>query len=351
MRATRVRSATAQRLTTKAQGKFGKGALTAYILSDGIQVLSGSHLLILDPHQSHLPKHAGRSDTNSVQCSSTKPVSVKQGLEVKQYRNLALAAPGQLQPFQAFTTACGAVPAFSAGSSYQGTIFRLALRTPSQAAQSEICQDSLSPETFASTTLAKFIQAVPDFLLFTRNVRKITVYIKEAADSQAIMLHQSTASTTAQPGASVMQKYTINSQHADATVSKQVWARHSVTNSKPPRYEGGVAALMHTASADSISKTVLPAVNGRIFVTMPMPFPVTGLPLQVNGSLMVQAARRKLWSGDGDKGRVSALCHFSCNVHHHTSGLGIAACSPLHSLPMTLVSCCAARSSYDQNCH
>lgn len=148
-----------------------------------------------------------------------------------------------------------------------------------------------------------------------------------------------------------MQKHTIKSQHAHATVSKQVWARHSVTNSKPPRYEGGVAELMHTASAHGISRTVLPAVNGRIFVTMPMPFPVTGLPLHVNGSFMVQADRRKLWSGDGDKGRVSALCHFSSDVHHHTSGLAIAACSALHTLPMTLVSCCAARSSYDQNGH
>lgn len=40
---------------TNTVGKFGKGAMTAYYLSDGIQCLSGNHLLILDPHQTHLP--------------------------------------------------------------------------------------------------------------------------------------------------------------------------------------------------------------------------------------------------------------------------------------------------------
>ena len=36
-------------------GKFGKGGLTAYSLSDVIQVVSGDHMLVLDPHGTHLP--------------------------------------------------------------------------------------------------------------------------------------------------------------------------------------------------------------------------------------------------------------------------------------------------------
>ncbi len=38
---------------------------------------------------------------------------------------------------------------------------------------------------------------------------------------------------------------------------------------------------------------------------MPLPFGVTALPVHVNGAFWVQSDRRKLWSGEGDRGKVS----------------------------------------------
>lgn len=75
-------------------GKFGKGAMTAYYLSDGIR---DNHLLMLDPHQTHLPDHLP-----SVRGELVHPKD-------EFYNDIQAQVPGQIQPFTSFAKACPAV--------------------------------------------------------------------------------------------------------------------------------------------------------------------------------------------------------------------------------------------------
>ncbi len=93
-------------------GKFGKGAMTAYSLSDTIQLLSGDDIMYLDPHARILPGQAP-----SIRGSLVKNTG------------LMAEAPNQMVPFLSVTSACPALPSLAAGIHYPGTLFRLALRT------------------------------------------------------------------------------------------------------------------------------------------------------------------------------------------------------------------------------
>ncbi len=93
-------------------GKFGKGAMTAYSLSDTIQLLSGDDIMYLDPHARILPGQAP-----SIRGSLVNNTG------------LMAEAPNQMVPFLSVTSACPALPSLAAGIHYPGTLFRLALRT------------------------------------------------------------------------------------------------------------------------------------------------------------------------------------------------------------------------------
>ena len=68
-------------------GKFGKGALTAYSLTDARQLLSGSQLLVLDPHQTRLPEGLASLACNLVDKADHS------------FLDLTSEAPGQLSCF------------------------------------------------------------------------------------------------------------------------------------------------------------------------------------------------------------------------------------------------------------
>ncbi len=159
--------------------------------------------------------------------------------------------------------------------------------------------------------LEKFSYEAPDMLLFTRSVKTISVFVKEAADSQAVLLHECKAACEDMPGSAgtgqnLSQLVTVRIQHDTGPVfSKKVWA--VTTNAASAGGTDGVAAALHSGPAVATAKQYsLPAINGRVYATMPLPFGVTALPVHVNGAFWVQSDRRKLWSGEGDRGKVRA---------------------------------------------
>ncbi len=158
--------------------------------------------------------------------------------------------------------------------------------------------------------LEKFSYEAPDMLLFTRSVKTISVFVKEAADSQAVLLHECTATgedmpVSASTGQNLSQLVTVRIQHGAGTAfTKKVWAVTSNTASSGST--DGVAAALHSGpTSTSAEKYSLPGIAGRVYATMPLPFEVTALPVHVNGAFWVQSDRRKLWSGEGDRGKVS----------------------------------------------
>ncbi len=256
-----------------------------------LQVLSGDHLLFLDPHACHLGN----------ECPSIRG----------SLRTVAREAGGQLQPFLKFTQSCPAVPTCDPDCYFPGTVFRLALRTAETAQHSSICTDVITAEELANDTLKKFQDSAPDLLLFLRHVRKISVYVKDSADCEAKLVHECTADIHKLPGQVsdsnlALSEASIRIICQDHPHTTEHWAR--ATNLASIGGNDGVAILLNQHSADKVAAEVesisFPVVEGKVYATMPLPCDVTGLPVHINGSFHVQSDRRNLWSGDGDKGKV-----------------------------------------------
>ena len=287
-------------------GQFGRGALTAYSLSDTIQLLTGEVLMILDPHATRLPGSAPSLRGNLADSRD------------KHYINIKKQSPNHMTPFLSATEACPALPTLSVGSHYPGTVFRLAFRTPQAAATSLISQKSITANQFMAT-LQEFSQAAPDLLLFTRHIGTISIYVKESAASGAVLLHKSTRTISKQrtvPGLSCLAlrqlTVTIQQNHKAGSGSKE-WA--VATSDASASGTDGVAALLHQGPVKSASEPYkIPTMAGRVYATMPLPFDTSGLPLHVNGAFLVQADRRKMWSGEGDEGKVSRSCQRAVRV-------------------------------------
>ena len=289
---------------TETTGKFGKGALTAYSLADFIQLLSGDHLLTLDPHGTHLPDKLESIFGNLVHPQDEHFVDV------------ANDCPGQLEPFLAFTKQCPSVPTLALKCHYPGTLFKLALRTKAAAQASMISSNSFTAEQFVST-LHTFLQAAPDLLLFTRHVKRISIYMKEDVQTPCTLLHECAATTSSLPSAASMcqlQQLSLSLQHADSSKSNKYWLK-SVNSSAAGRPEGGVAVLLNDGPAASAN--TLPAIAGKVYSTMALPLEGTCLPVHINGAFLVSADRRSIWTGEGDEGQVSGNASYCLAIYIH----------------------------------
>ena len=280
-------------------GKFGKGALTAYSLTDVIQILSADNLLVLDPHGTHLPEQLPSVFGNLV------------NKENKHFVDVAADSPDQLDPFLSFTKHCPSVPTFSAGKHYPGTLFRLALRTQAGAERSEISKESVSPDQIAQT-LQDFVQAAPDLLLFTRHVKSISVFIKDSKDSKCTLMHTANMSniTSPMPGCK-LQKAAISIQDDSGGKSKKIW--HKATH--PGSGQDGDVAVLFQKDAAGAGK-LLPPMAGKVYSTMALPLTPTSLPVHINGDFRLSSDRPTLWAGEGDQGQVCCCCHIDhVNTH------------------------------------
>ena len=284
-------------------GKFGKGALTAYSLTDVIQVLSADNLLVLDPHGTHLPEQLPSVFGNLVNKKD------------KHFVHIAADSPDQLAPFLSFTKHCPSVPTFSAGKHYPGTLFRLALRTQTGAQRSEISKERVDPDQIV-WTLQDFVQAAPDLLLFMRHVKSISVFIKDSKDSKCTLMHECTASmsniTSPMPGCK-LQNAAISIQDDSGSKSKKIW--HKATHSGNGQ-SADVAALIQEDAAGA--GKLLPPIAGKVYSTMALPLAPTSLPVHINGDFLLSSDRRTLWAGEGDRGQVCCCCHLDLvYVHQH----------------------------------
>lgn len=273
-------------------GKFGKGALTAYSLTDVIQLISGKQLLILDPHCTHLPEGLSSLACNFVDDSD------------QFYLDLLTEAPGQLEPFMSFTQACAGVPDLKSNTPYSGTLFRLSLRTEAAAIASHISNESTTADQLGQT-LADFVRVAPDLLLFTRSVERISVYVREDTASTAKLLHSCSAKVESKQLSSCpiqLQRLTVSMQNAVSHRSKKLWLQ--AFNRSEEANGAGVAILLQD---DAATVNKLPPLAGKVFSTMMLPFEDTGLPVHINGAFCMSSDRRKLWEGEGDRGQVSNL--------------------------------------------
>lgn len=127
-------------------GRFGLGFNTCYNVTDYPTLLTGGHLFFFDPHYKTIPGASADSPGQGW--------TLSEGLWGR-YRDMLL-------PFR--------VAGLEPGSLFfQGTAFRLPLRSAKQAAQSEICNEPFTDSDFQSI-LEQIVAMGPELLLFLKHL-------------------------------------------------------------------------------------------------------------------------------------------------------------------------------------
>ncbi|KAK7407784.1 hypothetical protein VNO78_09866 [Psophocarpus tetragonolobus] len=147
-------------------GRFGLGFNCVYHFTDIPMFVSGENIVMFDPHASNLPG-----------ISPSHP-----GLRIKFVGQQILEQfPDQFSPFLHF--GCDLHHPFP------GTLFRFPLRTAGVASRSQIKKEIYTPEDVRSL-FASFSEVVSETLLFLRNVKSISIFVKEGAGHEINLLHR-----------------------------------------------------------------------------------------------------------------------------------------------------------------
>lgn len=156
---TKLGGATKERQVDKI-GKFGLGFNAVYNLTDVPSFISRNFLVIFDPHTSHVGR--GIKDR-------TKP-GIK--IDMKKNRILIRKLPDQFKPYQ---DVFGCSINGDGENHFEGTLFRLPLRTKQQASESEISSLHYDKEEMVEL-LKLFVRGAQNLLLFTQNVNTLQLY-------------------------------------------------------------------------------------------------------------------------------------------------------------------------------
>lgn len=146
-------------------GRFGLGFNCVYHFTDIPTFVSGENIVMFDPHACNLPG-----------ISPSHP-----GLRIKfAGRKILEQFPDQFSPFLHF--GCDLQQPFP------GTLFRFALRTANAACRSQIKKEVYKPSDVLSL-FSSFAEVVTATLLFLRNVKTISIFVKEGPNNEMQLLH------------------------------------------------------------------------------------------------------------------------------------------------------------------
>lgn len=307
-------------------GRFGCGWNSVYHFTDLPSIVSGDHVVFLDPHRAFLPGAA---------CSSRPGIKMR-------FSNTKLDVqfPDQFAPFKKF--GCNMKTRF------EGTLFRFPLRTAALAAKSEI--KSNSPYTYRDIRglFDAFRAHLDDLLLFLKNTRSVVVSealadgsevelysaaVRSVVDvhppagrerlyaflrassggagmSHAKFIERLQGTPTADLPLSVHRKEIVVKQAAAAAVegggsaveellSRAEWLVCMLIGGESALQTSYDASTLKLVPMAGVATRLPPAspVSGRAFVSLPLPVE-TMLPLHVNGCFEISSNRRDVWSGN-----------------------------------------------------
>ncbi|CAJ1079215.1 sacsin isoform X2 [Xyrichtys novacula] len=140
-------------------GKFGLGFNTVYHVTDIPSILSGNHLLILDPNVTHLKKHIKHKTNPGIK------------LDLSQQR-LFRWFPGQFGPYEGLF-GCDFTKQ-SLSEPYPGTLIKLPFRSDEEALKSEISSRVYYRDNIV-TFQQEFTRNSKTHLLFLKNVNTLSL--------------------------------------------------------------------------------------------------------------------------------------------------------------------------------
>ena len=155
-------------------GRFGLGFNAVYNLTDVPSFVSGNDLVVFDPHTKYLGE-----------CLETKN---NPGIRLKITKKKICNFKDQFQPYEGIF---GFQPIKDTEKeyNYNGTLFRLPLRTRIQAANSEI-SDVYYREEEMESLIEKVIEGAHTMLLFTQHVKAVSFYVMHQKGQSPSMLFE-----------------------------------------------------------------------------------------------------------------------------------------------------------------
>lgn len=146
-------------------GRFGLGFNCVYHFTDIPSFVSGENIVIFDPHACYLPGISPSHPGLRIKFAGTK---------------LLDQFPDQFSPFLQF--GCDLKQPFP------GTLFRFPLRSASVASRSQIKKEEYAPDDLLSL-FRSFSEVVAETLLFLRNVKSISIFIRDGSNNEMQLLH------------------------------------------------------------------------------------------------------------------------------------------------------------------
>ncbi|KAG8885286.1 hypothetical protein FRB97_001732 [Tulasnella sp. 331] len=271
----------------EAIGRFGLGALSFYHFTEMAMLVSGNRVMFLDPSGSHLPRNM-RGDHRTALMMSLETCRSKYA--------------DHLQPLE------GLFEFSQAKEYYEGTLFRLPLRTPKQAVRSKLSNKPLGVVELHTLMETKVYDQAKSSLFFTR-VEEISAQRRDPSKTTSRMW--SIRGNRTDPGEGVngghvqMTEMRLDIRFKTQGIRKQEWLIHFAKkrqsdvpemfaqltrNHRLPPPSTGLA--MRINRRDSKITTNRPT-RSRLFATLPLPIEIA-LPVHVHATWILAADRRTI---------------------------------------------------------
>ena len=179
-------------------GRFGVGVNSMYHLTDVPVFASGSKVVVFDPQAKYIP------GINLANPGKLVDFSTERGLQ------LVKSLPSLFGPLKVF--GCDFT------SSFQGTMFRFALRSSTMAETSLLSHQAHS-YTSILQLLQQLAQVAPSMLLFLKNVESIEIYQWASSSIQPTLVHETSIKT---PVSDVLRKRRSYMLHASPNPAKPI---------------------------------------------------------------------------------------------------------------------------------
>ncbi|KAJ8026268.1 Sacsin [Holothuria leucospilota] len=297
-------------------GQFGLGFNAVYHITDVPSFVTNDVLTIFDPHKSHLQSHF-RGEGSGIQLNFKRNPS-----RIRRFQD-------QFIPYEGIF-GCRMLKGNNEPELYQHTLFRLPLRTEREARKSDICGDSYNEEKMKSL-LRSLCQTSCKMLLFTENVKSISVYLLNKDNVQKLsLLYKVTKSTLNEATTVTSFKQAVHTsvtkRRVDALPPNNAcevrfdcqWSRVGIDYFKLGKqklkfqekwlvtWSAGKGQAFNVCLEEIGMKSgLIPCggvawstnfmESGGVFCFLPLSVPSSGLPVCINGSFAVALDRRSLW--------------------------------------------------------
>ena len=306
-------------LDTSKIGRFGLGFNSVYHLTDVPSFLSRQYLQVFDPHATHLASMLKSKESPGIR------------INLQGNNNAISMFKDQFAPYEGVFN-CSLLES-NGNVDYDGTLFRLPLRSRHGALKGEI-SDEHYDEQKCKSLLASLWRSSEDLLVFTKNIHEVKAFVllpNATHPSESSQLFATKKESKG--GRDIIAEFKesrgdVMKQNQITPLIKQECIVRSITpygkkylriKEKPRKHELMSVTSVGKTSAQKMWQTSqgqksglapvggvavkLPLsgkVDGKLYNGLPLSVPQSHLPCHCNGFFAISADRRNLWKPSSD---------------------------------------------------